>query len=90
MSFCCSMLPSAVSWYGAYLYKAFPLDMSQYVRLFNSTRIPKPEKDELYTDNTAQHIAVLRNGVFYAFDVLDKSGTVCSVMLRTLLKLRYS
>lgn len=35
-----SLLPSAVSWYGAYMFNAYPLDMSQYSKLFNSTRIP--------------------------------------------------
>ena len=35
------LLPKSLSWYGAYWYKAFPLDMSQYGRLFNSTRIPR-------------------------------------------------
>lgn len=34
-------LPKAISFYGAYWYKAFPLDMSQFPSLFNSTRIPK-------------------------------------------------
>ena len=37
----CRLLPKSLSWYGAYWYKAFPLDMSQYGRLFNSTRIPR-------------------------------------------------
>lgn len=63
-----------VSWYGAYLYKAFPLDMSQYIRLYSSTRIPRQDKDELYTDDSAKHIAVLYNGKFFAFDVYDNKG----------------
>ncbi|GAV03843.1 hypothetical protein RvY_14218 [Ramazzottius varieornatus] len=71
-----SMLPQMVSWYGAYLYKAFPLDMSQYIRLYNSTRIPRQDKDELYTDNNAKHIAVLFKGTFFAFDVYDSSGNI--------------
>ena len=32
------LLPKMVSWYGAYFYEAYPLDMSQYGRLFQSTR----------------------------------------------------
>lgn len=34
------LLPSSISWYGAYMFNAYPLDMSQYSKLFNSTRIP--------------------------------------------------
>jgi carnitine O-palmitoyltransferase 2 len=33
--------PGRLRWVYAYMNKAFPLDMSQYGRLFNSTRIPK-------------------------------------------------
>ncbi|CAC5425186.1 CPT2 [Mytilus coruscus] len=69
-------LPESISWYGAYWYKAFPLDMSQYFRLFNSTRIPKHGKDELFTDETAKHILVMRNGNYYIFDVIDRDGMV--------------
>jgi len=69
-----SLLPSSVSWYGAYLYKAYPLDMSQYNKLFNSTRIPEIGKDRLYTDTSANHILVMRRGHFYKFDVMDKEG----------------
>jgi carnitine O-palmitoyltransferase 2 len=36
-----SFLPKSISWYGALIHKAFPLDMSQYGNLFNSTRIPR-------------------------------------------------
>jgi carnitine O-palmitoyltransferase 2 len=36
-----SMLPEAVSFYGAYFFNAYSLDMSQYHSLFNSTRIPR-------------------------------------------------
>ena len=46
------MVPSAISWYAAYLYKAFPLDMSQFPRLFNSTRIPRSEKSNVINHGT--------------------------------------
>ncbi len=36
-----SFIPESVAFYGAYMFNAYPLDMSQYFRLFNSTRIPK-------------------------------------------------
>ncbi len=35
------LIPESVSFYGAYMFNAYPLDMSQYHRLFNSTRIPQ-------------------------------------------------
>ncbi|XP_076447430.1 carnitine O-palmitoyltransferase 2, mitochondrial-like isoform X2 [Babylonia areolata] len=69
-------LPQSLSWYGAYWYKAFPLDMSQYRHLFNSTRIPRPERDELYCDPTAQHLLVMRNGNFYIFNIFDRDGNM--------------
>uniref|UniRef100_A0A8C4XVE4 Carnitine palmitoyltransferase 2 n=1 Tax=Falco tinnunculus TaxID=100819 RepID=A0A8C4XVE4_FALTI len=58
-------VPSSLSWFGAYMVNAYPLDMSQYFRLFNSTRLPKLNRDELYTDEKAKHLLVLRNGNFY-------------------------
>ena len=37
----CRRVPRRFAWYGAYWYKAFPLDMSQFSELFNTTRIPR-------------------------------------------------
>ncbi|XP_025283437.1 carnitine O-palmitoyltransferase 2, mitochondrial isoform X1 [Canis lupus baileyi] len=71
-------VPSSLSWYGAYLVNAYPLDMSQYFRLFNSTRLPRPVRDELVTDESARHLLVLRKGHFYVFDVLDQDGNIVS------------
>lgn len=70
------LVPPSLSWYGAYMVNAYPLDMSQYFRLFNSTRIPKLNKDELMTDEKGRHLLVLRKGNFYVFDVLDKDGNI--------------
>ncbi|KAM4721091.1 carnitine O-palmitoyltransferase 2, mitochondrial [Rhinophrynus dorsalis] len=70
------LVPSALSWYGAYMVNAYPLDMSQYFRLFNSTRLPKLNRDELLTDVSGRHLLVLRKGNFYVFNVLDKDGNV--------------
>ncbi|NP_001080201.1 carnitine O-palmitoyltransferase 2, mitochondrial isoform X1 [Xenopus laevis] len=69
-------VPSSLSWYGAYMVNAYPLDMSQYFRLFNCTRIPKPNRDELLTDEKGRHLLVLRKGNFYVFDVIDKDGNI--------------
>lgn len=71
------LIPSRFSWYGAYLFKAFPLDMSQYKNIFNTTRIPKLEKDVIFHDPSAKHLVVLRKGHFYAFDVLDEDS-ICN------------
>lgn len=72
------LIPSRFSWYGAYLFKAFPLDMSQYKNIFNTTRIPKLEKDVIFHDPSAKHLVVLRKGHFYAFNVLDENDSICS------------
>ncbi|XP_078074597.1 carnitine O-palmitoyltransferase 2, mitochondrial [Mustelus asterias] len=69
-------VPASLSWYGAYMVNAYPLDMSQYYRLFNSTRIPKPVRDELLTDDSGRHLLVMRNGHFYTFDVIDRDGKI--------------
>eukprot|EP00297_Palpitomonas_bilix_P004512 CAMPEP_0113895828 /NCGR_PEP_ID=MMETSP0780_2-20120614/17612_1 /TAXON_ID=652834 /ORGANISM="Palpitomonas bilix" /LENGTH=687 /DNA_ID=CAMNT_0000886767 /DNA_START=59 /DNA_END=2122 /DNA_ORIENTATION=+ /assembly_acc=CAM_ASM_000599 len=42
-------VPESFSYYVAYLLKGYPLDMSQYPRLFASTRVPSREKDYLAT-----------------------------------------
>ncbi|XP_020279470.1 carnitine O-palmitoyltransferase 2, mitochondrial [Pseudomyrmex gracilis] len=72
------LIPSRFSWYGAYLFKAFPLDMSQYKNLFNTTRLPRLEKDEISYNPSAKHLIVLRKGHFYAFDVLDANNSIRS------------
>ncbi|XP_010862457.2 carnitine O-palmitoyltransferase 2, mitochondrial [Esox lucius] len=69
-------VPSSLSWYGAYLVNAYPLDMSQYFRLFNATRIPKQGKDELFTDAKGRHLLVMRQGHMYVFDVVDRNGNL--------------
>lgn len=68
------MCPEMFAWYASYLFKAFPLDMSQYKNLMNSTRIPKVGKDEIRQDSSGRHIVVIKNGNLYTFDVFDKNG----------------
>lgn len=70
------MLPPSLSWYGAYMFNAFPLDMSQYDGLFNATRIPRKNKDEIFRNSQARHVLVMRNGNFFVFDVIDVNGHV--------------
>ena len=74
------LTPSAFSWYASFLFKAFPLDMSQYANLFNATRVPRLEKDELVTyESGGNHAIVMRKGHFYKFTVVnDDGGSACS------------
>ena len=50
--------------------------MSQYPNLFNSTRVPRLEKDELVTyESGGNHVIVMRKGHFYKFAVVnDEDG----------------
>ncbi|KAM6921207.1 LOW QUALITY PROTEIN: carnitine O-palmitoyltransferase 2, mitochondrial [Xenentodon cancila] len=69
-------VPSFLAWYGAYMVNAYPLDMSQYFRLFNSTRIPKRGQDVLFTDEKGRHLLVMRKGNLYVFDVVNRDGSL--------------
>uniref|UniRef100_A0AAY4DA64 Carnitine O-palmitoyltransferase 2, mitochondrial n=1 Tax=Denticeps clupeoides TaxID=299321 RepID=A0AAY4DA64_9TELE len=69
-------VPPSLSWYGAYMVNAYPLDMSQYFRLFNSTRVPRAARDELFTDQKGRHLLVMRRGNMYVFDVVDRDGNL--------------
>lgn len=69
-------VPSSLSWYGAYMVNAYPLDMSQYFRLFNSSRVPKKGRDELFTEPKGRHLLVMRKGHMYVFDVVDRDGNL--------------
>lgn len=69
-------VPSSISCYVANMVEAYPLDMSQYSRMFNTARIPKPGRDELFTDGTGRHVLVMKKGNMYVFDVLDRDGNL--------------
>ncbi|XP_050077227.1 carnitine O-palmitoyltransferase 2, mitochondrial isoform X2 [Anopheles maculipalpis] len=71
-----SLMPSIISTYVAYTFKAFPLDMSQYQGLFGGTRIPELGKDRIYRNESSRHLVVLRKGNMYAVDVLDAEGNI--------------
>lgn len=72
----CSIMPSSIAWYAAFLQKAYPLDMSQYYNLFNSSRIPEIDKDRLISEPGAKHVLIQKNGNFYIFNVLDDGGNI--------------
>ncbi|KAK9889185.1 hypothetical protein WA026_004464 [Henosepilachna vigintioctopunctata] len=71
-----SKLPEAISWYGAYLFNAYPLDMSQYSSLFKCTRIPETDKDRLFSASESFHITVQYKGHFYCVKVLSSSNNI--------------
>ncbi|EDW19649.1 carnitine O-palmitoyltransferase 2, mitochondrial [Drosophila mojavensis] len=71
-----AVAPKAFATYASYAFKAFPLDMSQYSRLFGTSRIPKLGKDELVQSPESKHILVMRRGNMYAMNVLDTSGYI--------------
>ncbi|XP_023168002.1 carnitine O-palmitoyltransferase 2, mitochondrial [Drosophila hydei] len=71
-----AVAPKAFATYASYAFKAFPLDMSQYSRLFGTSRIPKLGKDELVQSPQSKHILVMRRGNMYAMNVLDTSGYI--------------
>lgn len=58
----------------AYLWKAFPLDMSQYPRLLCSTRIPQIGIDELVSYPGHSHVVIMRNGHFYSILAAETDG----------------
>ena len=72
----CSMTPKYISWYAAYLFNTYPLDMSQYHSLFNATRIPELNKDRFFQNPKMKHVLVQSKGYFYVFDVLNESGDI--------------
>jgi carnitine O-palmitoyltransferase 2 len=55
-------------------FMAFPLDMSQYVSLFNSTRIPQQTVDSIKRSGFTQHIVVNHRSHQFAVKVADESG----------------
>lgn len=75
-----TLLPSSVSFYGAALFGAYPLDMSQYASLFESTRVPKPGRDELRkaaerADGCLKrHVVVQCGARFFEIEVVRADG----------------
>lgn len=71
-------LPSPVAFYGAAACGAYPLDMSQYGSLFESTRIPRPGRDELRKardlPTPARHVAVQCGSRFWQLQVVGADG----------------
>ena len=85
------LTPKVYGSYPMYALGAYPLDMSQYSRLFASTRIPHFNRDELYTAPGARegysgfgegpgahcptHIIIMRGSRFYKINVVTDKET---------------
>ncbi len=70
-----ALTPRSIATYPMYALSAYPLDMSQYHRLFASTRIPRLGKDELYTSPTpSTHIIVAYGAELYRVEVVEEGG----------------
>jgi carnitine O-palmitoyltransferase 2 len=84
------IVPSNLAYYFAYAVKSYPLDMSQYPRLFGTSRIPGADADRLHTADDSRHIAVLSRGHVYKLTVIEADGhtpVLASVIARTLLEI---
>lgn len=84
------LVPSKLAYYVAYAAQSYPLDMSQYPRLFGTSRIPGANGDHLHTVDDSRHIAVLSRGHVYKLTVIEADGetpVLASVIARTLLEI---
>ena len=52
--------------------------MSQYPRLFGTTRIPEIGKDRIMQNETPRHVVAIRKGHFYSFDIINENGKIRS------------
>ncbi|KAK4047276.1 carnitine O-acetyltransferase yat1 [Microbotryomycetes sp. JL221] len=55
-------------------FRGTPLDMSQYSKLFGTSRIPTKTGCKMQVDPESKHIVVMARGQFYWFDVLDSKN----------------
>ena len=70
-----TLTPSSIAAYPMYALSAYPLDMSQYKRLFSSTRIPHLGRDELFSAPTPPtHIIVARGAALYKVEAVCPSS----------------
>lgn len=75
-----SLLPTSMSFYGAAAFGAYPLDMSQYANLFESTRVPLPRRDELRKaaerddGSLRRHVLVQRGARFFEVEAVGADG----------------
>jgi carnitine O-acetyltransferase len=51
-----------------------PLDMSQYLSLFRTVRLPAPGRDQCVTFDDSRHVVIICNHNYYAMTVLNDAG----------------
>ncbi|VDL57250.1 unnamed protein product [Hymenolepis diminuta] len=73
-----NVLPSFLPTRGAHLFRVFPLDISSYHHLFQTSRVPDFEMDRLTSLTDSRHIVVVNQADFYFFDVFDHQGNMIS------------
>lgn len=73
-----SFVPEYFAWFTGFVQQVYALDMSQYSRLFHSTRIPQLHEDKLQSYPKARHVVVQRGADFFTFDLLNQDGFVVS------------
>eukprot|EP00164_Ancoracysta_twista_P002396 GFYU01003174.1.p1 GENE.GFYU01003174.1~~GFYU01003174.1.p1 ORF type:complete len:660 (-),score=214.07 GFYU01003174.1:117-2096(-) len=67
------MCPEFMASYPNLAMGAYPLDMSQYPRLFRSTRVPHLDRDLLVSHPDTRHVVVMCKNQFFKVDVLDEN-----------------
>ncbi|GAB1606244.1 carnitine O-palmitoyltransferase 1, liver isoform [Argonauta hians] len=55
-----------------------PICMSQYERLFSTTRVPGEEIDTLLHTDSSKHLIIQRQGLLYRLDMYDHDGKMLS------------
>ena len=60
----------------AYYLNVFPLDMSQFANVLQSTRIPQEGKDIIQRFPHSKHLVVLHKGRIFSFEALDSEGNL--------------
>ncbi len=69
-------MPRPIATYLSYLFNVYPLDMSQFPNLLQSTRIPMPGKDAIQRFPDSKHMLVLSNGMLFTFNLFDDKGEI--------------
>ena len=72
-------LPNWLTWYLLYATKHFPLDMSDFPKLFSTSRVARIEEmDRIERKEDSKHVIVAKGGYFYCFDVViqHKDGDI--------------
>ena len=67
-------MPKLIATPLAYYLNVYPLDMSQFSNVLNSTRLPLEGKDAIQSFADSKHLVILHKGRLFSFDGLDENG----------------